>query len=278
MANTEMVELWNGPGAEAWVQTPERYDAMLEPLGRLALDAADLRPGEAVLDVGCGSGQLSVQAAERVGPAGSVVGADVSAPLVARARQRAADAANVSFVEADVQVHGFAAEAFDAIISRFGVMFFDDPVAAFSNLRSAAATGGRLAFVAWQAAPLNEWVMTPIGALVPHLGMPELPAPGAPGPFSFGDVDHLRSVLTASGWGDVHVEGIETTVLVGGPGTVDDVMEFYERDAFGRVMLGKATAEQRAAALTDLRSAVAAGMTEDGFRRRAAVWVATARR
>src|SRR5690348_2858448 len=115
MPNTEMVELWNGPDSEAWVVTPERYDAMLEPLGRLALDAASLQQGETVLDVGCGSGQLTLQVAERVGPTGRVVGADVSGPLVARARQRAADAGNVEFVEADVQVHAFGDLAFDAI-------------------------------------------------------------------------------------------------------------------------------------------------------------------
>lgn len=239
---------------------------------------ADLGTGEAVLDIGCGSGQLSVQAAERVGSAGSVVGADVSGPLIARARLRAGDAVNVSFVEADVQVHDFAGHAFDAVVSRFGVMFFDDPVAAFANLRSATTPTGRLAFVAWQAAPLNEWVMTPMAALVPHLGMPELPAPGAPGPFAFADVDHLRSVLTGSGWNDVHIEGVETTVLVGGPGSADDVVEFYQRDPFGRMLMAKAPADKRAAALSDLRDAVAAGMTEQGLPQRAAVWVATARR
>jgi SAM-dependent methyltransferase len=277
MANSEMVELWNGPDSEAWVETPERYDAMLEPLGVLALDAAALRAGESVLDVGCGSGQLTLQAAERVGPTGRVVGADVSGPLVARARQRGADAGNVAFVEADAQVHDFGGPAFDAIVSRFGVMFFDDPATAFRNLRSAGNPSGRLAFVAWQAAPLNEWVMTPIGALVPHLGMPELPPPGSPGPFAFADADHVRSVLTAAGWRDVQVEGVETTVLVGGPGSAEDVVEFYQRDLFGRLMLAKAPEDKRLAALADLREAVGAGMSEDGLRQRAAVWVVTAR-
>jgi SAM-dependent methyltransferase len=278
MPNSEMVQLWNSPESDAWVVTPERYDAMLEHLGRLALDAAGLRAGEAVLDVGCGSGQLTMQAAEIVGATGRVVGADVSGPLIRRARQRAGDTANVSFVEADVQVHDFADETYDALVSRFGVMFFDDPVAAFSNLRSATAADGRLAFVAWQAAPLNEWVMTPVGALVPHLGMPELPPPGAPGPFSFADADHVRSVLSTAGWSDVQVEGVETTLLVGGPGSADDVVDFYQRDLFGRLMLAKATPEQQAAALTDLRQAVSAAMTEEGLRQRAAVWVVTARR
>lgn len=278
MANREMVELWNGPASEAWVVAPERYDGMLEHLGRLALDAAALQPGDRVLDVGCGSGQLSVQAAEQVAPDGRVLGVDVSSPLVALARQRAAGNDRVRFLECDAQEADVAPEAHDVVISRFGVMFFDDPVTAFANLRAATAPGGRLAFVCWQSALANEWVMTALGALVPHVGVPQLPAAGAPGPFAFGDADHLRSVLAQSGWTDVAVDGVETTLLVGGPGTLDDAMAFYEQDAFGRRMLAGAEPEQREAGLAALRDAAAARMTDEGLRLGAAVWVVTARR
>jgi SAM-dependent methyltransferase len=280
MANREMAELWNGPAGDAWVRAPERYDAMLADLGRLALDAAGLREGERVLDVGCGSGQLAFEAAERVGPGGQVVGVDVSAPLVALARRRAADAGldRVRFAEGDVQEHDFTGEAYDSVLSRFGVMFFDDPVAAFANLRAATAPGGRLAFVAWQAAPLNEWVMTAVAALVPHVGVPDLPPPGAPGPFAFGDADHLRSLLVDSGWDDVRIEGVTTTLLVGGARTLDDAIAYYEQDLLGHLMLAKAEPAQRRAALAALREAASSRMSPEGLRLGAAVWLVTANR
>ena len=276
MANSEMNELWNGPASQAWVSAPDRYDRMLGEFADLALEAARLQPGERVLDVGCGSGALSRAAAEQVGGDGRVTGVDISAPLLEVGRTRSGGA--VDFEHADAQVHDFPEAAYDAVISRFGVMFFDDPVAAFANLRGTTARSGRLAFVAWQAAPLNEWVMTAIGALIPHVGIPELPPPGAPGPFAFGDADHTRGVLEKAGWTDVQLRGVETTLLVGGAAGVDSVMAFYEEDAFGKMMLAKATPEQRADALGALREAVEQRIGEDGLRQAAAVWVVTARR
>lgn len=278
MPNDEMRELWNSQLTDAWVSRPERYDGMLADLGRLALDAAALRPGERVLDVGCGSGELALQAAQEVGSTGTVVGADISAALIANARTRAERAAleHVRFVEADVQVHDLPESSYDAVLSRFGVMFFDDPVDAFANLRAATATGGRLCFVAWQAAPLNEWVLTAILALIPHVGMPELPPPGAPGPFAFAEEEHLRRVLTDSGWRDVQLRAVETTVLVGGGGSVEETLAYYEQDAFGRLMLEKTDESQRAAARDALREVIAEKSTEEGLRLGAAVWLATA--
>jgi SAM-dependent methyltransferase len=278
MPNDEMRELWNSPTTQAWVDSPERYDGMLADLGRLVLDAAALQPGERVLDVGCGSGELALQAAQQVGAAGAVVGADISAALIANARGRAdrAGADHVQFVEADVQVHDLPAGSYDAVVSRFGVMFFDDPVAAFANLHRATAPGGRLSFVAWQAAPLNEWVLTAILAMLPHVGMPELPPPGAPGPFAFADEDHLRGVVTGSGWSDVQLRAVETTVLVGGGGSVEETLAYYEQDAFGRLMLEKADDVQRAAAREALREVIAQKSTDEGLRLGAAVWLVTA--
>jgi SAM-dependent methyltransferase len=278
VANREMVELWNGPVSEAWVLMPERYDGMLDPLGRLALDAAALRPGDRVLDVGCGSGQLSLQAADRVAPDGRVLGVDVSAPLVALARRRAAGREHVRFLECDAQEADVAHDAHDVVVSRFGVMFFDDPVTAFANLRAAVAPGGRLAFVCWQSALRNEWVMTAMSALLPHVGLPELPEAGAPGPFAFDDPEHVRSVVEQAGWCDIAIEGVETTLLVGGPGSLDEAMAFYAQDVFGRRMLAGGDPAQREAALAALRDAAATRMSDEGLRLGTAVWVVTARR
>src|SRR5437879_4211907 len=129
---------------------------MLEPLGRLAIEALALEPGESVLDIGCGTGATTLALADLVGASGRAVGADVSAPMLEAARRRASGRANVAFVEADAQVHAFS--GFDAAFSRFGVMFFADPQAAFRNIARSLRPGGRIAFVCWQPPDRQEWV------------------------------------------------------------------------------------------------------------------------
>jgi SAM-dependent methyltransferase len=280
MGNEAMAELWNGAASESWSTRADQYDAMLGALGDRALHAADLKPGDRVLDVGCGAGQLSLQAAEAVGATGSVLGVDIAARLVALAAKRA-DArglAQATFLEADAADQAFGDAVFDVVISRFGVMFFDDPVAAFANLFSATAPGGRLAFVAWQAAPLNEWVTLPMGAVVPHTGAPPLPPPGAPGPFAFGDREHVIGVLREAGWADVAAEDVRTTVSPGGAESAEAAAEFTTGDTFGRLMLDQAGPEARDAAMADLVAAYANRRGPDGIKLDAAVWLVTARR
>ncbi len=274
MPNSEMAELWNGPASRAWVDAPDRYDRTLEGFLPVVLEAAALEPGDRVLDVGCGSGALARAAYERVSPGGAVTGVDISAPLVALARELSP---GVEVVLADAQVHDLGTGAFDVLVSRFGVMFFDDPVAAFANLRRATRPDGRLAFVAWQSAPANAWVMTAIGALVEHVPMPDLPGPGAPGPFAFADADRVRSLLDEAGWRAVEVEAVETSILVGGPGDVDSVLAFYEQDPIGQVLMSKADDAQRTAARAALRQVIEERIASDGLRLGAAVWLVTAR-
>jgi len=225
-SNSDMVRLWNSEASASWSSHPERYDAMLAELGDRLLAAAGLVAGERVLDVGCGAGQLSLQAADRVGATGRVLGVDVAVDLLTVAARRAAGVDQAGFLQADAQEHAFEGSAFDIVLSRFGVMFFADPVAAFANLLAATASGGRLAFLAWQAAPLNEWVTVPLGAVVPHVGFPALPPPGAPGPFAFGDADVVRSLLADAGWADVAVEDVQATVPVGGARTAQEAVDF----------------------------------------------------
>jgi SAM-dependent methyltransferase len=275
-----MVELWNSDASAAWSNHPERYDAMLRELGLRALDAAHLEPGERVLDIGCGTGQLTLQAAERVGTRGNVHGVDVAEGLLAVARRRATEAGlgQVDLLQADAQDHGFPASSYDVVLSRFGVMFFEDPVSAFANLQAATMPGGRLAFVAWQPAPLNEWATVPLFAALPHVGPPPLPEPGAPGPFAFGDADRLRTVLTEAGWGDVMVEDVQTTLSVGGARTAEEAVDFIIADTFGQLLLRSATPEQRAAAVVALREAYAAHLVDGEVRVKAAAWLVTAGR
>ena len=177
--NADQREQWAREGAQ-WVAEADRYDTMFQPFGEAVLAAASLAPGERVADVGSGNGALTIEAARRVGPTGMALGIDISTPMLDLARRRATQAGtgNVKFVEADAQVHPFGGGSLDAILSRFGVMFFDDPQAAFANLAGALRPGGRLAFACWQDLFQNEWMLVPGAAAAQYVGLPEM-EPGA---------------------------------------------------------------------------------------------------
>ncbi|WP_300395807.1 methyltransferase domain-containing protein [Henriciella sp.] len=196
--NAAQREYWNGKAGENWAREAERLDGMLAPFITAVLGAAGLEGGERVLDVGCGSGALSL-AALRAG-AGQVTGVDVSAPMLALGRQRADGETQVQFVEADASKWQ-ADQSFDRLISRFGVMFFADPQAAFSNLHAQMTPGGRLAFACWQPLDQNEWALLPLRAALSLTDQRlDRPEPGAPGPFAFEDPDRTVSILERAGW------------------------------------------------------------------------------
>src|SRR5688500_18805533 len=187
MSNAEQVEYWDGAGGEHWAADAERYDEINRRFGDRLVDALALSPGERVLDVGCGNGALALAIAPRVAPEGSVLGLDPAGPMRATARQRAAGAGltNVAFEQGDAQVAPLAGAAGAAAASRCGVMFFDDPVAAFANIGRALRPGGRLVFACWQEVLRNEWIVVPSGAALAFVPMPDLGEPGGPGPFAF---------------------------------------------------------------------------------------------
>lgn len=187
------------------------------PFGDAAIAALDPRPGQRLLDIGCGTGPTTVRIAELLGPDGTIEGVDISPSMIDAARRRAADSgvANAAFALADAQVADFGAGVFDGVFSQFGVMFFSDPVAAFTNLATAVRPGGRVAFACWQDLFLNEWMIVPGGAAAGVTGqIPNLPEPGAPGPFSLTDPERIRQVLTAAGWDDLRITDVTTEVVV----------------------------------------------------------------
>lgn len=216
----DMSAYWDRAG-KVWVEMQGLLDRLYQPIAKAVVDAADPRTGEAVLDIGCGSGATSFEAAWRVGPPGRVVGADISAPLVELARRRAGAEGfeSVDFVLADAQTHPFE-PTFDAIVSRFGVMFFPDPVAAFANLRGALKPGGRLAFASWRSAEDNPITLVPLAAAAPFL--PEMPKyeKDAPGRFAFADADRVRAILRDSGWSDIAIAPLDDP----SPVSVDELM------------------------------------------------------
>jgi SAM-dependent methyltransferase len=213
-ANADQIAYWNGPAGEKWVKNQAVMDASLADATAALLPLADIQPGEHVLDIGCGSGQLSLLAADAVGEGGQVTGADISQSLLALARQRAAGRGNVAFIEADAATHAFAPD-YDLLISRFGVMFFDDPPAAFANLRQAARPGGRLAFICWRPVAENEYAAMPFEIAKPL--MPPLPPadPYAPGPFALADPDRLRGILTAASFSGIAIEKLDGLMPMG---------------------------------------------------------------
>jgi len=248
---------WN-EGQPRYDQRAERFEQIWAPFGQAMFESAQLMPGERVLDVGCGYGTTTIEASRRVQPQGHVVGVDIAAAMLAPAHRRVSALAldNVELLEADAQVHEFDSGSFDAVLSRFGMMFFEDPEAAFANLARALRPGGRLAFVCWQHPLQSEWIATAFGAAVATLGQPpNLGAPGAPGPFAFADADRLRLLLTAGGFRDVRIEGVTRPQRIGDD--ADDAAAFLLTIAEDMQMFDGAPDHALAAARDALRGSYA---------------------
>jgi SAM-dependent methyltransferase len=227
-ANAEQITYWNEVSGPKWVSLSDRINDQIEPLGLAAMERAAVAAGENVLDVGCGCGHTSLVLGERVGEGGRVLGVDISAPMLADARERAerAGLGNVEFLQADGQLYPFEAGAFDLIFSRFGVMFFEDSAAAFTNIRRALRPGGRLTFICWQAITQNPWMLVPAAAAAQHVEMPGPPAPDAPGPFAFADAERVVGILEAAGFGDVEAEAHEGRLSVGRDMALEEIVGF----------------------------------------------------
>ncbi|KMO14703.1 class I SAM-dependent methyltransferase [Methylobacterium platani] len=207
-------EYWNGDVGERWAGMQAELDRVFAPLTAALLDGAGLRPGERMLDIGCGCGETALLAAERLGPDGAVTAVDVSRPMLARARARPAAGAPIRWIEADAQTRAFAPEH-DLALSRFGVMFFEESRAAFANIRRALRPGGRLVLLCWRALPENEWVNRPRDAVLGVVPAPAPPPPGGPGPFRFADGDALVELLTQAGFAQAAVVPVDRPVEIG---------------------------------------------------------------
>lgn len=230
MGDNEAERAWTEKAGETWVRQRDRTDAQLGPLGLALIDKLAPRAGESALDVGCGTGQTLLELVERVTSAGRVVGLDVSEPMITEAKARVA-AAGVSNVE--LVLGNAATEAlrgpFDVVFSRFGVMFFEDSVAAFTHLRGGMKPGGRLGFVCWQPLEKNPWVHLPLGAvrrILPEQPLPALLAPDKPGPFYFSNPDFVRGILESAGFQDIAIEPREFYVSLGGAKTLDEAVDY----------------------------------------------------
>jgi SAM-dependent methyltransferase len=269
-------EYWNADAGPSWVDAQVQLDAELGPCGALALAAADLRAGEAVLDVGCGCGGTTAELARAVGEGGRVMGVDISAPMLARARERIA-ARNAELVLADAATAPLPPSRFDVLFSRFGVMFFDDPVGAFAHLRGALKADGRVAMVVWRRLEENPWVTVPNAAIAGLVEPVPLGGDGEPGPFALADGERLQRILRDAGYADVVLTAEALDLLIGGGLHAQEAGAFSIDHGPLRRALASAPDGVRAAAAERITAALEPYDSSDGVRLGAAMWVVTAR-
>jgi len=272
-ANADQITYWNESAGQTWVELRDELDRQIEHLGLRAIDALAPMAGERLLDVGCGCGQTTLALAERVGASGTVLGVDISRPMLEVARDRAVGLPQARFEEADAQTHRFAAGAFDGVFSRFGVMFFEDPGAAFENLRAALKPDGRLAFVCWRAPAENLWMTTPLMAALRHLPPPPPTEPGAPGPFAFADAEYTRRILVGAGFSQVSIQAHDASM--GGNSLEDSLKLSLRIGPLGALLRENPAA--RPLVVDDVRAALEPHLQDGRIFLPSASWIVTAR-
>jgi SAM-dependent methyltransferase len=273
-ANAAQIDFWNAEAGRTWVELQAQIDRTIEPFDREGMKALAPRQGERIIDIGCGCGQTTVELAAQVGPSGAALGVDISAPMLEVARRRAvpSGAAQPEFRQIDAQTGDLGEHAFDAMFSRFGVMFFSNPPAAFANIRKALRPSGRLAFVCWRPLTENHWMSVPMEAARPLLPPMPPPDPTAPGPLAFADPDRVRAILAEGGFRAVTIDPFDASI---GSPNIDEALDLALRLG----PLGRALREHPART-PDVTGAVRRALsqfeTPSGVRLPAAIWVVRA--
>jgi SAM-dependent methyltransferase len=271
-SNADAAAGWNGPTGDVWADNADMFDAGVARYLQPFLDAAAIEPAAHVLDVGCGNGQTTREAA-RLAHAGSATGVDLSSRMLDLARHRAEQEGltNARFVQADAQVADLGVHRYDRVISRTGVMFFGDPVAAFANLARALKPDGRMVLLVWQPFTENEWLASFLRAVSVGRDLPP-PPPDRPSPFALGDPDRVRTVLTAAGFAEPHLVGLREPMYYG--------PDVATAESFVLGIVGGALDElddpSRADAIAALRATLQAHLGPDGVTYRSAMWLVEA--
>jgi SAM-dependent methyltransferase len=277
--NAREVHYWNSACTRAWADEYQAIDRLFTGLTRVALDHAAAKPGERVIDIGCGSGTTVLELADRVGPSGYVLGADVSKSSVETARERVAAAAvhQAEIMLCDVSTHIFAARSFDLVFSRFGVMFFADPVAAFANIHKAMKPDGRLALAVFRTLQENTWATATVVA-VRHLLPPITPpSPEEPGQFSWGDAARVHRILEAAGFRDVCLTPHDPAMPLAGPGGAAEAASFMSRVGPVVRAMSEAPEERRHEVRAALEAFFRSREGPGGIVLQGAIWIVTAR-
>jgi len=276
LLHANQIAYWNGAGGDHWVRRQELTDLVLAPVAEVVLARAAVQPGEHVIDIGCGCGATTLVLADAIRPGGALVAADVSEPMLGRARERIGERPNVAYVCADATTHGFAPGWADLLFSRFGVMFFGDPVLAFANMRRGLKPGGRTVFACWRKPAENPWMMLPLQAA--YLHVPKLPKqdPDDPGPFSFGDPNRVTRILTEAGFTDIALEPVDVMLdLASGRGLDAAVAYTLDIGATSRALDGVSDI-LRAAAAGSIHDALTPYVDNGRVPLAGAIWIVTA--
>ena len=278
--NQQQATYWTETAGPQWVAQQAMFDYMLRHFGQAALSALGTQAGEHVLDIGCGTGTTTLAIANAVGPTGWVIGADISSTMIDAARAASAGYSQASFVVADAQTERIAPtdQPADAMFSRFGVMFFADPTAAFSNIAANVRSGGRLAFVCWQHESANEWISVPAAVMRSFTPEPVLPQPNAPGPFAFHDADRLRGILADAGWTGVVIDPFSAPTTMGGGNGLDAAVAQSMNTMAGQILRSQVDEATFAAATDAVRAVLSERMLGGAVTFPGNVWVVTAAR
>jgi ubiquinone/menaquinone biosynthesis C-methylase UbiE len=274
--NSDVQKYWNEEGGNKWAENIDIVESMIEPLSDVLIEKIAANFGEHVLDVGSGGGVTSMKLAEQVGSTGSVLGVDVSEPILSIARNRGKDIANLQFQQSDATTAVLDENRFDIITSRFGVMFFDDPVLAFSNLHAALKTSGRLIFMCWRSLEENPWIAEPAKAafeVVPPPADAEKPEPTDPGPFSLADKDHLKMVLSSAGFNNIELQMVDMNIPMG---NLNDAVSFLMKMGPAAEAIKEASGKDKNAIAEAMTKVLAKYDTAAGIKTPSATWIVRA--
>ena len=278
--NKNQKDFWSGKGGDIWVERQNAMDTMLSSLGEAALNKLNFNEEENVLDIGCGCGHTTLNIAKRIGPSGNVTGLDISEPMLKRAKESAVEMSitNTSFKCVDVQIEDLGDQIYSAAFSRFGVMFFEDSIAAFKNINKSLISGGYLSFVCWQSPAVNPWQSLFIQEVKKFLDLPS-PPPRSPGPFAFMESEYVSSILEESKFQDITIEGHEAEVnMFSGRSLSDSVKDYISINPVVTQMLKESSENQVAEIVNSGIEAFSPYYSEKGLIFPSATWLVTARK
>ena len=278
--NKNQKDFWSGKGGDIWVERQNAMDTMLSPLGKVALNKLNFNEEENVLDIGCGCGHTTLNIAKRIGPSGNVTGLDISEPMLKRAKESAVEMSitNTSFKCVDVQTEDLGDQIYSAAFSRFGVMFFEDSIAAFKNINKSLISGGCLSFVCWQSPAVNPWQSLFIQEIKKFLDLPS-PPPRSPGPFAFMESEYVSSILEENKFQDITIEGHEAEVnMFSGRSLSDSVKDYISINPVVTQMLKESSENQIAEIVNSGIEAFSPYYSEKGLIFPSATWLVTARK
>ena len=278
--NKNQKDFWSGKGGDIWVDRQNAMDTMLSPLGKAALNKLNFNEEENVLDIGCGCGHTTLNIAKRIGPSGNVTGLDISEPMLKRAKESAVEKSitNTSFKCVDVQTEDLGDQIYSAAFSRFGVMFFEDSIAAFKNINKSLISGGYLSFVCWQSPAVNPWQSLFIQEVKKFLDLPS-PPPRSPGPFAFMESEYVSSILEESKFQDINIEGHEAEVnMFSGRTLSDSVKDYISINPVVTEMLRDSSEDQTTEIVNSAIEAFSPYYSEKGLIFPSATWLVTAKK